>query len=303
MREVFRHEMQSAGLRPRDIVADGKVRRCPTEDKPYRRNGWYVLHPDGRGVYGNWAMASGPLGHWRDEGLQSDPTAVERARMQLHDQRLRDRNLRINAIRAARTHWNSSQPLRHLHPYLRRKGLSALGCTGLREHGSALVVPVVSGEWIVSTQSIYEDGSKRFWPGAPVKGGAFVIERKCAAVTVFVEGLATGLAIFQSVRHSRVIVAFDAGNLAAVVQRMKPVGQVVIAADNDIHTEQRIGINPGLEAAHRAAALIGCGVAWPQGIEGTDWCDALTAWGGPVASRKIERLILAQARYVTREST
>lgn len=91
----------------------------------------------------------------------------------------------------------------------------------------------------------------------------------------------------------------------AVIRQEVPGGgeeSCVKVRVNERLDEQRIGVNPGLEAAHRAAALIGCGVAWPQGIEGTDWCDALTTWGGPVASRKIERLILTQARYVTREN-
>ena len=45
-----------------------------------------------------------------------------------------------------------------------------------------------------------------------------------------------------------------------------------------------------------AAELIGAGVAWPEGIQGSDWADALAEW--PNGARRIEREILAGGRYV-----
>ena len=112
------------------------------------------------------------------------------------------------------------------------------------------------------------------------------------------EGLATGLAIFQSLRMARVIVAFDAGNLIHTVDHLRPTGSVVICADNVHGTEAKRGTNPGREKAANAAELIGAGVAWPEGIEGTDLADYL-AEVGEGGARKMERLILAKARYVT----
>jgi putative DNA primase/helicase len=181
---------------------------------------------------------------------------------------------------------------------LERKGLSAVGTQALRIWGDALVVPVLWKGRILSLQSITPDGEKRFWPGAPVKGGALVLDRPRAALTAVCEGLATGLAIFQSVRNARVIVAFDAGNLSPVVDTMRPTGSVVICADDDHGTQARRGFNPGRQKATNAAELIGAGVAWPEGIEGTDWADALAEWGVS-AHRRIERQIQAKARYVT----
>ena len=99
-------------------------------------------------------------------------------------------------------------------------------------------------------------------------------------------------------RGNQVVVCFDAGNLLPVVQRIKPTGSVVMAADNDIGTQAKRGFNPGLEKATNAAELIGAGVAYPRGIEGTDWADFL-AQVGEGAARKAERLILGQAKYVT----
>ncbi|GDY37716.1 toprim domain-containing protein [Acidovorax sp. NB1] len=291
---TFEQALQASGLLPRAIVADGKWRRCPTLDKPKKRNGAYVLHADGRGYWRNWATDS-DINSWADKSVTHsspvDLAAIERRRQQERAQRLR-------AIEGARAHWARCAPAHGLHPYLERKGLSAVGTQALRIWGDALVVPVLWKGRIISLQSITPDGQKRFWPGAPVKGGALVLDRPRAALTAVCEGLATGLAIFQSVRNARVIVAFDAGNLSPVVDTMRPSGSVVICADDDHGTEARRGFNPGREKATNAAELIGAGVAWPEGIEGTDWADALAEWGVS-AHRRIERQIQAKARYVT----
>lgn len=291
---TFEQALQASGLLPRAIVADGKWRRCPTLDKPKKRNGAYVLHADGRGYWRNWATDS-DINSWADKSVTHsspvDLAAIERRRQQERAQRLR-------AIEGARAHWARCAPAHGLHPYLERKGLSAVGTQALRIWGDALVVPVLWKGRIISLQSITPDGQKRFWPGAPVKGGALVLDRPRAALTAVCEGLATGLAIFQSVRNARVIVAFDAGNLSPVVDTMRPSGSVVICADDDHGTEARRGFNPGREKATNAAELIGAGVAWPEGIEGTDWADALAEWGLS-AHRRIERQIQAKARYVT----
>lgn len=299
----FRTAMESAGLRPRDIVADGKIRRCKTETHPGKRNGWYVLHPGHgmqpcRGAWGDWASGSGePTGHWTEESgsnrrppTQAQIEARQRARAA-------ERAARLAAMRAARDFWRECQPVRRPPQYLHDKGLSMLGCSGLRMWRDKLVAPVFQDRWLVSVQTISAEGIKRFWPGAPVKGGCMVLERPAAPVTALCEGLATGLAVFQSARQVRVVVCFDAGNLLPVVQRIRPSGSVVIAADNDWGTQERRGFNPGLEKARAAAELIGCGVAYPEGIDGTDWADWLKETGA-AGPKRMERLILAKARYV-----
>ena len=287
--------MQVSGLLPGAVIADGKWRRCKTTDKPKHRNGAYVLYPDGRGYFRNWATDL-TVNSWGGEAAQIYvPTAAELAERERRKQR--ERAARIHAIQSARAHWHKAAPMRGLHPYLERKGLSAVGTNALRVHGDALIVPVFWRDRLMSIQSITPDGQKRFWTGAPVKGGAFVLDRPRAAVTAVCEGLATGLAIFQSLRMARVIVAFDAGNLVHAVDQLRPTGSVVICADNDHGTEAKRGTNPGREKAANAAELIGAGVAWPEGIEGTDWADALAEWGAESA-RRIERLILSGARYV-----
>ena len=293
---TFEQALQASGLIPGVIVADGKWRRCKTTDKPTHRNGAYVLHVDGRGYFRNWATDHA-VSAWSDESTQiRTPSAAEMAERERRKKQ--EREYRLRAIRGAREQWAQARSPRSLHPYLERKGLSAVGTNALRVHGDALIVPVFWRDRLMSIQSITPDGQKRFWPGAPVKGGAFVLDRPRAAVTAVCEGLATGLAIFQSLRMARVIVAFDAGNLVHAVDQLRPTGSVVICADNDHGTEAKRGMNPGREKAANAAELIGAGVAWPEGIEGTDWADALAEWGEG-ANKRIERQIQAKALYVT----
>lgn len=47
------------------------------------------------------------------------------------------------------------------------------------------------------------------------------------------------------------------------MRRAYPNAAIVIAADNDIEVERRIGRNPGLDAARQAAALVGGKVIVP----------------------------------------
>jgi putative DNA primase/helicase len=291
---TFEQALRLSGLFPKSIVPDGKWKRCPTEDHPHKRNGAYVLHADGRGYWRNWAVDDG-VNSWKDDNTtQAKP--IDKARIQA--QRDRERQYRVQAIKSAREFWNRANPLSLHHPYLKEKGLTPVGCFGLRTLDGLLVIPVLLGGSLISVQTIAPDGTKRFWPGAPVKSGSYVIKRERAPVTIFCEGLATGLALYQSIRSASVVVCFDAGNLLPVIEFMKPSGSVVIGADNDWRTKLKRGTNPGIEKATNAAELIGAGVAYPQGIEGSDWADALRDWGQGGAKR-MEREVLAKAKFVT----
>jgi putative DNA primase/helicase len=274
------------------LPPQGVWRRYKTEDKPQHKNG-AVKYEGDFGLVQNHATMDKPEPWHPDAGVDSTPKRDEAA---IAARRRKDIEWRERSIRSAQAYWDQCRPLNRLHPYLERKGLSALGCAGLREHDGVLVVPVI-GDTLISVQSIFPDGAKRFWAGAPVKGGAFILTRARTGLTVLCEGLATGLAIYQSVRHCTVVVAFDCGNLSTVADRLRPQGSVVIAADNDHATQVKTGVNPGLEKARNVAEMYGYGVAAPQGIEGSDWADALKEWGQGAAG-KVERAVHAQARLV-----
>lgn len=293
MSSSFREVLMAYGLEPRDIVPDGRFHRCPTTDKPRNRNGCFVLWTCGtRGYFKNYAL-NDDWGEWRDEHASIAPS-VETQR-QILERREREQRRRRVAIHAMRDYWDGATPA-GLHPYIRRKGLSMLGMRGLRERDGKLLVPMYKGS-LLSVQIIDANGEKRFWAGAPTKGASFEIARERASITCLCEGLATGLAVFQAVPQARVIVAFNSGNLLPAVEHLQLRGAVVVCADNDHHTLATRGFNPGLIAAQKVADAIGCGIAYPTDIEGTDWADVLKEWGGRAPSR-IRREILRSVQLV-----
>lgn len=264
--EAFVREM---GLLPRRPVApDGKWHRCPTESHPKRRNGAWKLDPTGRiGWVQDWASMESPA-TWRPDKAdvpEFDPDALRRARAE-------QREKRQKAIRAAREFYDRADYLSGSHPYLDAKELSVEGCQDVRVDADGwLVIPAMKAGKVVSVQRIAPDGQKLFWKGAPVSGTAFVVARRGATVNVLCEGFATGLACYQAVRNARVWVLWNTGNLKKPPDL--PPGLTVIAADNDHGTEATKGFNPGIEAGMAAAEEIGCGIAFPEWIQGTDWAD------------------------------
>lgn len=302
----FRAFLQSIGLQPGDVVPDGEVRRCPTDDHPRKKNGAYLLFPGGRFGWGrDWALHSDPV-VWKDNAAGP---ITERDLQQIREHQERQKQRRREAVVKARELWAVGAPY-EAHPYLTAKGLSAVGCEGLkvwtgdvwtdegRVHDTWLLVPMRWRGSLVNVQRISTDGLKRQITRAPQIGCVHVLDRKNAALTVYVEGFATGLAVFQCLRWARVVVTFYVDNLSPVLTReLPPAGPAVIAADNDWKTFAKRGTNPGIEKAKAIADEVGCGVVWPEGIEGSDWADALREWSGS-AKRRIERLIQSQARYV-----
>lgn len=267
---TFDDFVHSLGIRPRGpIQPDGKWHRCPTDDKPRGRNGAFKLQPDGRvGFAQNWAVHESPVTWFADKGGEApayDPAEARRRAQEA--QRAQD-----EARAKARAFYESCRRLNGSHPYLDAKCLTVQGCAEVRLSPKGwLVVPAYRDGAIQSVQCISPEGKKLFWKGAGMAGTAFVIARKRATVNVLAEGVATGLAVYQAVPECRVWVLWGTGNLAN--PPCLPRGLTVIAADNDHETAERIGKNPGIEAGKKAAEAIGCGIAWPEGIEGTDWAD------------------------------
>ena len=270
---TFLQTLEAHGFMVDNVSPDGKWYRCKTVSKPHHKNGAYKL------------AVCGTIGWFQDHAESTEVTTwkagadIERPDpiiSQARAKAARDESIRlvIEATRQAGDFWNQCKPLRNGHPYLNGKLLTMQGCTNLRIDADGwLVIPVEVNGCIISLQKIAPDGTKRFWSGASVKGGCYVLDRNNAASTVLCEGFATGLAIYQSMPDCRVIVCFDCGNMIAVANRLKLSGLCVVAADNDTSTFQRIGKNPGIEKGTEAAQIIGCGLAYPESIEGSDYAD------------------------------
>lgn len=278
----------------------GRWRRYKTEDKPKHRNGAVKYMGDVGFVQNHATMIEVAVWH---PDKAADPAELERNARRLEEARRHEAAVRGRAIHAMRAHFASLPALRFGHPYLDRKGLSMQGCTGLRVDGDRLVIPAYRDDSLVSIQTISPDGEKLYRKDCPMQGATFVLTRRGAVLTCIAEGLATGLAVFQSLPIANVIVCFDLGNMVRVAKYLKVRGMVVVCGDNDWETANRklaltgVATNPGVEQGRQAAELIGCGLAYPQGIAGSDWADALIEWGdrGP-ARLKVE--IMRHARPV-----
>jgi putative DNA primase/helicase len=267
---TFDEFLRGLGLTPRTVSADSKWRRCPTTSHPKKRNGSYKLDSSGSiGWAQDWATMEQPA-QWTAMGENGAPVRVNQEEMRENHRQAMAKQ--AEAIRRAQEFYRVAAPLRGGHPYLERQGLDMTGCFGIRLDAEGwIVVPAWRDRQLVSYQRISPTGEKRFAPGCPIQGSSYVIERRGATVTVLVEGWATGLAVYAAMRDARVIVGWHASNLALAPGTVR--GWRAVAADNDHQTAERIGRNPGRDAAEEAARVLKCRVAWPEGIEGTDWAD------------------------------
>lgn len=160
----FRDELQAAGLRPGEVVPDGRLRRCPTDGRDDDA-GWFVLHADPlAGAFGNWR--TGESRTWRSGGnldraarrriqgdIEKQKAAREREEAEKHKQ----------AAEEARRILEGLPPATAENPYLKAKG--GKPCNGLRADGEALVVPVLGEDGTpISLQRIEPGGEKRFHP-------------------------------------------------------------------------------------------------------------------------------------------
>lgn len=268
----FLQFVQANGIIVPENFMSGRWIRCKTESHPRKKNGSIKLADDGLvGWCQDYAVHAEPL-MWRaSDDVAAMAAPIDRAAIA---RRQAERRAALcEATLEARSFYDRCAPLRDSHPYLVGKGLGVAGCVGLRvDHKGWLVVPMLYNGKILSVQRISPEGEKKFHFGATTKCAYYAIERPNAVVTVLVEGFATGLTIYQAIPNCRVVVAFNAGNLPVVAERMARFGMGVVCADNDLETAARIGRNPGLDAAHAAAELLGVGVAAPA-CNGTDWND------------------------------
>lgn len=326
--ESFRQAMAAAGLRyDGPIEADTPKPQRFTVDGDRRKslNGWYSLFTDGipAGIFGCWKRNIHVTWCAKDRAAM---TAEEREatdrRIELARERRQQAERERHAAAAATADlmWEAADPATN-HPYLDRKGVQAYGLRVGRWtrtdqetgeiwadiHGS-LLVPIRDGKKLVSLQAIFPSKDnplgrdKDFLPGGKKRGCFFTIGRPDDGdeqpVIVICEGYATGASIHEATGYP-VILAFDAGNLAAVAERIRaryPRGRLVIAADNDRWTTSPVE-NPGVHYARLASKEVSAAVVVPKfhddagrptdfndlhAIEGLDAVrEQITAWEKP----------------------
>ena len=262
--EHFRQAIESAGLTPPDsIVDDGAIHRFSTNGRRGDDSGWYMLHTDG--------IAAGAFGCWR-AGLQStwcakSDNAMTTAERDAHRQRIKAMQVQRETEQAQRhqtaaadaaQRWQAATACTQ-HSYLASKGVQGYGVRV--EASGALIVPMRdAASTLHSLQTISPDGDKRFLSGGKVKGCYHAIG-KPAGVLILCEGYATGASIHAATGDA-VAVAFNAGNLGEVATALRskyPALKIIVAADDDHHTDG----NPGLTKATAAAQAVGGFLAVP----------------------------------------
>jgi len=274
----FRTAMLDAGLTPPDVIAaDGQLYRFHVEgDKPGTRNGYYVLHLDGRaaGIFGSWK--SGLRSTWAADGKRMSEAEreafsklIEAARVKSQAERRAEHEAR--AIEA-RSEWAAAEPANPAHPYLIRKGVKP---HNLRQRGGLLIVPLFDAFGLLwNVQRIQADGGKRFKPGRA--GGLFspIGDFNEPRTILICEGWATGATLHEETGHP-VLCAMNAGSLLPVATAARSAwagAELVICADNDRQTKG----NPGVTYATAAAKATGAKLIvpeLPEGVAGSDFND------------------------------
>lgn len=248
-------------------VPDGNIHRFRVpEDKPNTSNGWYVLYLDGiaSGAFGSWKAGSSNTWSSRKptdmKEIQLVEQRIEYAKQQREEAQARQH---IKAADKAGRIWCDAQPAQADHPYLLRKGIKP---HRLRQSGDTLLVPLYADGLLMNLQRIYPNGAQRFPAGGKVKGCYSPIGRLELGEPLYIaEGWATGASIHEETGCA-VACAMSAGNLLNVgrqLQRYYPESILIIAGDDDRKSEAEGKGNAGVEAATKAASVLGCSMVLP----------------------------------------
>lgn len=167
------------------------------------------------------------------------------------------------------------------HPYLTKKQISCPADVTYVPRINALLIPMydIHGK-IWASQTIFNDGTKRFMAGARKKGCMYVFGSLASVNQVLVcEGFATGASIFAATGITTVA-AFDAGNITHVVHSILseyPAKTVIVAADNDWESQR----NTGYETAKKVVADYHIQAIVPQNLKPgmSDWNDIACQYG------------------------
>jgi putative DNA primase/helicase len=292
--QAFIGAMAASGIRPAEPISDKLASGDPVRfradgDKPGRRNGWAWLHLDGipAGVFRHYRL--GVRAVWR---AGSDPRTLTPAERQAIIAQARESEARRKAATIAKQDaaaasacdlWDRAGKATPAHGYLARKRLPAFG---IRQHGNALLVPMVDHRFqLCNLQRIYPNGCKLFLAGGRIDGlfwphAIFMQDgRPSDGPLVIGEGFATMAAIHAATGHG-VVAALSARNLEAVARIMRacfPARSIIIAADDDSHLEDNIGLEAGRTAAQAIGALLATprlpDAGTPPTDSGTDFAD------------------------------
>lgn len=297
-------------------IMDGRWHRLKVDGDRTGKSGAYIGHLDGvpRGTVKNFK--TGQETNWtaKDALIKSVPSSldIERAKAAAEAKQKASYN---QAADTAKLVLNHAQPAQN-HPYLDKKGVSAHGlyvvpdksvvnlentnlaiandwreAKAMRESYKEagiekqvltkgdLIVPAINEHGDLRTfQTISgNNGSfKSFVKGGEKSGSYHVIgDLNNTKDVMIAEGYATAATLHEQTGKP-VVVAFDAGNLTPVAEKIRqalPNARIYIAADNDRHN----AVNTGVEKAIAAAEKVNAKVIIPQ-FDKIDDADKLSDW-------------------------
>lgn len=259
-------------------LMDGAIHRVPLiGGKRGELDGAYCGFLDERPA--GWAQnfSSGEKIKWMASGhaLSKEDMEAQRAEIaQKQIERAEQRKLaHEEAAEMSRAAWDMGNEAHDDHPYLKAKGVPAIG---LHENWAGVLhIPVhnVDGE-LRGLQTIDAEGQKRFAPGMEKSGNFHLLSEPGKDLSqgeiLLSEGYATGASLHMATGKP-VAVAFDAGNLEPVARKLRekyPNAAITICADNDHQHTRRTPEgtelwNKGVAMAQDAAKAVGGKVVAP----------------------------------------
>ncbi len=261
--DSFIKAMAERGIKPLDEIKEtnGKWKRARIEgDKGMEKTLAYRLTIQGDFSFGSYINHREGICHgWYSRRGTNKLTEEEKAaaKARTEAQKLADEQEREHAAQRAaqkaKRLWANANPDNH--PYLEKKGIEK-GVS--RVQGHILYIPMYEGNDLQNLQCIAPDGTKRFLTGGKKQGMMCYLASSSddKRTIVICEGYATGMSLRQT-SGLPIVVAFDAGNLLPVAQRIRdkyPESSLIFAADND-HAREKGNI--GIEKAQAALDKVG----------------------------------------------
>lgn len=259
-KKEFAAACKSEGLLIDEPVMDGKWHRVSVVgDLKGKTSGSYRGFIEGipAGQIMNFKKASEPV-KWVSTGSKVDPEELERLKAQSAANKAEQlQELQFQYKQVAKRAYGifaNAIDASNEHGYLKKKQVS--GETLRIDRSGNLLVPMSNEKgFIENVQRIGPDGSKIYLKDGRKRGLMHIIPGKKNSPLIIAEGYATAKSLNAATGFSAVV-AFDGGNLPVVaeaIRQQNPDRQILIAADDDHKQVEKVGFNPGLKAAERAA--------------------------------------------------
>jgi putative DNA primase/helicase len=304
---ALKHEFGEPGF----DVFDGWSRTAKSYIETDVRDTWKSLKNDGGITISTlYALAKEYGFDPRQHRGAMDPAELERRRTDREARAAREeektQKTAKHAATLARAVWSKAKPARDDHPYLIRKGLTAVDAlreidadklpallgysplsSGQLLAGRILIVPVKIGASVSTVEMIDETGLKSALAGGAKSGGYWAASApdKSSARILVAEGVATALSAHRCTGLPA-IAALSCGNLKRVAEAMRnqyPEASITVLAD----------IGNGQEYAFKAARAVGGALASPdfgddRPPDATDFNDMHGRLGADAVRRTID---------------